>query len=36
MSIYKITSKIAKFAIIHPKMPLYQWIAKQTDKPDIL
>lgn len=36
MSIYKITSKIAKFAIVHPKMPLYQWIAKQTDEPDIL
>lgn len=36
MSIYKITSKIAKFSIIHPKMPLYQWITKQSDKPDIL
>lgn len=36
MPIYKITSNIEKFAIIHPKMPLYQWIAKQNDKPDIL
>ena len=36
MPIYKITSEITKFSIIHPKMSLYQWIAKQTDKPDIL
>ena len=36
MSIYKITSKIAKFAIIHPKMPMHQWLAKQSDKTDIL
>lgn len=36
MSIYKITSPIAKFAIIKPHMPLHQWLAKQSDKPDIL
>ena len=36
MCTYKITSKIMKFAIIRPKMPLHQWLAKQSDKPDIL
>ena len=36
MSIYKITSKIAKFAIIKTSMPLHQWLAKQSDKTDIL
>ena len=36
MSIYTITSPISRFDIIKPKMPLHQWLAKQTDKPDIL
>lgn len=36
MSLYTVRSKIARFAIIKPKMPLHQWIAKQSDKPDIL
>ena len=36
MPIYKITSPISKFAIIKPHMPLHQWLAKQSDKPDIL
>ena len=36
MSTYKITFPIARFAIIKPHMPLYQWLAKQSDKPDIL
>ena len=36
MSIYTITSTISRFAIIKPNQPLHQWLAKQTDKPDIL
>lgn len=36
MSLYTIQSKIVRFAIIKPKMPLHQWLAKQSDKPDIL
>ena len=36
MSTYKITSKISKFDIIKPHIPLHQWLAKQSDKPDIL
>lgn len=36
MSIYKITSPVDWFAIIKPRMPLHQWLAKQSDKPDIL
>ena len=36
MSIYKITSPVSRFAIIKQRMPLHQWLAKQSDKPDIL
>lgn len=36
MPIYKITFPIARFAIIKPRMPLHQWLAKQSDKTDIL
>lgn len=36
MSIYKITSQVDRFAIIKPSMPLHQWLAKQSDKPNIL
>ena len=36
MTIYTIKNGISKFAIIKPHMPLHQWLAKQSDKPDIL
>lgn len=36
MSIYKITSPVDRFAIIKPRMLLHHWLAKQSDKPDIL
>ena len=36
MSLYTIPNKVARFAIFKPRMPLHQWLAKQSDKPDIL
>lgn len=36
MSLYTIQNKAARFAIFNSRMPLHQWLAKQSDKPDIL
>lgn len=36
MFIYKITSPVDRFAIIKTHMLLNHWLAKQSDKPDIL